>query len=190
MPPARTAATQQAQQPTPPRLGPVWAAYPQVASSATNGVIAARWLVVSECLPPHDTSLHSEAGQLLDNMLRALRLQYNPHVFITSVVHPDSSHALTGHTEHEGVQGEACVQQVAPAIVLALGPLAARALMGGHAHLGQLRARVQHCARTPMVVTYPLSYLLRHPQTKAAAWADLCRAYACIHPPTLSTLGT
>jgi DNA polymerase len=33
-------------------------------------------------------------------------------------------------------------------------------------------------AGVPAIVTYDAPYLLRAPQAKAAAWADLCRAHA------------
>lgn len=130
-----------------------------------------------------------EAGHLLDNLLRALRLQYNPEIFVCSVLRPETDAQVRPPpdtaplTEYDlQINVNATVQRLSPAVILALGPLAARALLGGVAPLGQLRACVQSCAATPVVVTYPLSYLLRHPEVKPLAWADLCRAYALVAP--------
>ena len=46
--------------------------------------------------------------------------------------------------------------------------------------LGRLRASPQSVEGIPVVPTYAPSYLLRAPQAKAAAWADLCRALAVV----------
>jgi DNA polymerase len=63
--------------------------------------------------------------------------------------------------------------------VLALGLNAARAALGSSEPLGRLRASTHRLDDgTPIVVSYDPAYLLRAPETKAAAWADLCRALA------------
>jgi DNA polymerase len=49
-------------------------------------------------------------------------------------------------------------------------------LLGAAAPLGGLRGRVHGHDGVPVVVTFSLAYLLRHPAEKAKAWADLCLA--------------
>jgi len=66
------------------------------------------------------------------------------------------------------------------AVVLALGLPAARTVLGCSDPLGRLRASPQSVEGIPVVPTYAPSYLLRAPQAKAAAWADLCRAQAMV----------
>ncbi len=64
-------------------------------------------------------------------------------------------------------------------MVLVLGLPAARAVLGSREPLGRLRATAHQLPDgTPAVVTYDPAYLLRAPEAKAAAWADLCRALA------------
>ena len=73
----------------------------------------------------------------------------------------------------------AAVAAVQPSVVLVMGRVAARAVLGRSEPLGQLRAAPHMVAGVPAVVTYDTTYLLRAPPaTKALAWADLCRARA------------
>ncbi len=71
---------------------------------------------------------------------------------------------------------------VQPKVILAMGRFAMLSLLTDtppeHTQLplGQLRGQVWRFAGVPLVVTYPPSYLLRHPSDKAKAWADLCLA--------------
>ena len=66
-------------------------------------------------------------------------------------------------------------------MVLVLGLGAARAVLGSREPLGRLRAAVHPLADgTPAIVSYDPAYLLRAPEAKAAAWADLCRALALV----------
>ena len=61
---------------------------------------------------------------------------------------------------------------------MVLGLASARAVLGRHDALGRLRAEPHHIAGVPTVVTYDPNYLLRAPQAKAGAWADLVQADA------------
>ena len=70
-----------------PHLGPMQVAYPQASSVTAAAQPPVRWLIVTECTPP-EAPMTGEAGYLLDNLLRALRLQYNPEIFVCSVLRP------------------------------------------------------------------------------------------------------
>ncbi len=73
--------------------------------------------------------------------------------------------------------------QVQPRCVLALGRAAATALLGIDEPLGRLRGRAHAWHGVPVVVTFPLAYLLRNPGEKAKAWLDLCLAAAAADAP-------
>ena len=150
------------------------------------------WLVVAD-MPPEADGRHGEpfagdAGRLLDNMLRALKLHDGRtpvHLVRThrgvAAGQPGSPRALDeAFGEHAAA--------LAPRVVLAMGPLAAQGLMQSGDPLGKLRGRVVPLAGVDgasVVATYHPAYLLRNPADKARAWADLCLA-AEQHTPTPS----
>lgn len=123
-------------------------------------------------------------GRLLDNMLAALALgradapRLNP-VYLTQAVkcHPPGS-----RTPEDG-ELAACetflrrqVALVQPRIILALGRVAAKALLGRAEPIGRLRGQVHWYAGVPVVATHHPLFLLRQPEAKAEAWDDLCLA--------------
>lgn len=134
-----------------------------------------------------------QAGQLLDNMLRALGLQRGENVFIANVVKcrppgnrdplPDEIAACEGYLQRQ-------IALIQPRIIVALGRFAAQSLLRSDATIGALRrinagghgsqaadqTPVHHYEGVPVVVTYHPAYLLRTPSDKAKVWEDLCRA--------------
>ncbi|GAA6118851.1 uracil-DNA glycosylase family protein [Acidovorax sp. FG27] len=190
-PPARAPAAAPAPAPQPPAAptagpGLVWHApvtvYPQADPATTPTGLGAGWLVVVESATPGQP-LQGDAGRLLDNMLRAMQLHKHPRTHV----------ATLGRAGVPGAEGPAepadgmaqALEQLRPALVLVLGLGAARAVLGSREPLGRLRAGVQSLAgrgdvRVPAVVSYDPAYLLRAPDAKAGAWADLCRALALV----------
>lgn len=152
--------------------------YPDApAASTTPTDTAPRWLLVAEGVagvPP----LAGDAGTLLDNMLHALGLRQQPHVFICLLT-PVASEAAPGSSTASTYRQvlTAAAADVQPAVLLLMGR-AARAVLGRTEPLGQLRLLAHSVANRPAVVTYDAPYLLRAPAAKAAAWDDLCRAKA------------
>jgi DNA polymerase len=69
---------------------------------------------------------------------------------------------------------------IAPKIIVALGRIAAQQLLQTDTPIGRLRGRLHSHAldgrQIPVVVTYHPAYLLRSPQDKPKAWADLLLA--------------
>ncbi|KIQ35893.1 uracil-DNA glycosylase [Variovorax paradoxus] len=141
------------------------------------------WLVVAD-MPPEADGRHGEpfsgdAGRLLDNMLRALKLHDGK-----TPVHLMRTHrgVAAGHPGSPRQMAEAFGEHaatLAPSVVLAMGPLAAQGLMQSGDPLGKLRGRAVPLASAngvPVVATYHPAYLLRNPADKARAWADLCLA--------------
>lgn len=160
------------------------------AGAAEDGAVQGGWLVIAD-MPPEPDGRHGEpfegdAGRLLDNMLRALKLHDGKtpvHLLRThrgvAAGQPGSPRPMSEAFDHHAAA-------LAPRVVLAMGPLAAQSLMQSGDPLGKLRGRVVPLAAAggaPVVATYHPAYLLRNPADKARAWADLCLA-AEQHTPT------
>ncbi|BEP51327.1 uracil-DNA glycosylase [Variovorax paradoxus] len=153
--------------------------YAEAAAEAAQG----GWLVVAD-MPPEADGRHGEpfagdAGKLLDNMLRALKLHDGK-----TPVHLMRTHRGVGAGQPGSPRpmDEAFAEHaaaLAPSLVLAMGPLAAQSLMQSADPLGKLRGRavpLPSASGVPVVATYHPAYLLRNPADKARAWADLCLA--------------
>lgn len=150
-------------------LAPPVAPYARGGEGATPGI---GWLVVLECADAADP-LSGDAGRLLDNMLRAMRLHHQPGTQLAALVRAPAPGDMSSATLAETLAA------LRPPMVLLLGLGAARAVLGSPEPLARLRAGTHRLADgTPAVVSYDPAYLLRAPQAKAAAWADLCRALA------------
>ena len=145
----------------------------------TPAELGGGWLIVTESLTASEP-LQGDAGRLLDNMLRAMRLHQHPRVFVAAL-----ERALPG-MDASGPGGDIAttlaqaVQTLQPAMVLVLGHVAARAALGRTEPLGRLRAGPHELGGCPAVVTYDPAFLLRSQDVKAAAWADLCHALAMV----------
>lgn len=167
--------------PTPIRRAPAAAptepAAARIESGATAALIRADWLIVGE---PFDAiagageaAAAGDPERLLDNMLHAIRVSRSAPVR----EHRASYLAIV---EGRAPDLDAAIADVAPRCILALGRAAASALLGLDEPLGRLRERVHERSGVPVVVSFALPYLLRHPADKPKAWADLCRAVALL----------
>ncbi|MYM26541.1 uracil-DNA glycosylase [Duganella sp. FT135W] len=124
-----------------------------------------------------------EAGQLLHNMLKAIELQPDADVYVTNVVkcRPSTPDGADRNPSAEEVI--ACrpfldreLALTGARMAMTFGQLAAKGLMMGPA----ARGKVMHYGQQqlPVVATYHPDDLLRKPEDKAKAWADLCLAKA------------
>ena len=154
----------------------------------------ADWLLVGE--PPDEAEerlgapFAAQAGQLLDNMLKALGLSRRgtparAAAYVSNVVkcrpalvrNPEPAELAI--CEHYLQREVALVQ---PKVILALGRFAAQTLLQGSlpdvagTPLGKLRGQIYRYQGIPVLVSYHPDYLLRTPQDKARAWADWCLA--------------
>jgi uracil-DNA glycosylase len=152
------------------------------------GNLQAHWMIVGEA-PGEQEDLQGEpfvgkSGQLLDNMLRAVRLQRAPgapeqQVYIANTV----KCRPPGNRNPEADELARCepflirqVELVRPRIILAMGRFAVQSLLRSNEPIGRLRGRVHDYHGVPLIVTYHPAYLLRSPEEKARAWDDLCLA--------------
>ncbi|WP_332812939.1 uracil-DNA glycosylase [Ramlibacter sp.] len=147
------------------------------------GPARADWMVVGEA-PGEQEDLRGEpfvgpAGQLLDNMLRALGLDRRRNVYIANVL----KCRPPGNRNPQPDEVARCepflrrqVALVQPRVILAMGRFAVQSLLQSQEPIGRLRGRVHAWQGVPLVVTYHPAYLLRNLPDKAKAWADLCLA--------------
>jgi DNA polymerase len=117
------------------------------------------------------------AGQLLNRMLQAIGLARD-RVFIANVL----KCRPPGNRDPSPAEAERCagflarqVELVGPRLILAVGRVSAQSLLATDAPVGRLRGHVHRPGPlgVPVVVTYHPAYLLRSPEQKARAWADL-----------------
>jgi DNA polymerase len=148
----------------------------------------AHWMLIGEA-PGEQEDRQGEpfvgkAGQLLDNMLRAVGLTRQDaeparQVYIANVLKCRPP-ANRNPEPQEVAQCEPFlkrqVELVAPRLILAMGRFAVQSLLSSHEPIGRLRGKVHHYHGVPVVVTYHPAYLLRNPLDKARAWEDLCLA--------------
>ncbi|WP_373991562.1 uracil-DNA glycosylase [Duganella sp. BuS-21] len=152
-----------------------------------RGPEQARWIAFSGApsrLDDRDAqAVAGEAGQLLHNMLKAIDLQPDTDVYITNVVKcrpatPDG--ADRAPTAEEVVACRPYLERelvlTGATMAMTFGQMAAKGLMMGPA----ARGKVMHygAAQLPVVASYHPEDLLRKPEDKAKAWADLCLAKA------------
>lgn len=145
----------------------------------------ADWLFIGEA-PGAEEDLRGEpfvgrSGQLLDNMLAALGLGRVENVFIANIIkcrppgnrnpEPQEMASCRGYLERQ-------ITLIEPRVIVALGRVAAQALLDSTKDLRDLRGQEHACRGIPVVVTYHPAYLLRTPSAKPKVWADLLRARA------------
>lgn len=158
------------------------------------GDVQADWMIVGEA-PGENEDLQGEpfvglAGQLLDNMLRAVGRSRTgtgeQGAYIANVLkcRPPANRnpqpAEVAQCEPYLTRQVALVQ---PKIILAMGRFAVQSLLKTDEPIGRLRGRVHRYEGVPVIVTYHPAYLLRTPADKAKAWADLCLAMDTANTP-------
>ena len=139
----------------------------------------AGWLLVTEAHGPAQDPFAGDAGQLLANMLRAMRLHQHPRVFRACLERNNPQAAASA-----GLQADLAtlLADLQPSVVLAMGRVAAQTLLQSRKPLGELRSQVHQLHGVPLVVTFDAPYLLRASADKARAWADLCLALELVAP--------
>jgi len=115
------------------------------------------------------------AGQLLTEMLRACGLSRD-EVFITNILKCRPLNNRDPKPDeiancHDYLERQLALLQ--PKIIVAVGRIAAQALLNTHDPIGKLRGKVHQFGSTPLVVIYHPAYLLRSLSEKRKAWLDL-----------------
>jgi uracil-DNA glycosylase family 4 len=145
------------------------------------GTERARLMIIGEA-PGADEDRQGEpfvgrAGQLLNAMLRSIGLERGD-VYIANVL----KCRPPGNRNPSLEEAAACagflrrqIALIAPKLILSVGGISARNLLGTDAPVGKLRGTVHEVGpdRVRCLVTYHPAYLLRQPEEKAKAWQDL-----------------
>ena len=115
------------------------------------------------------------AGQLLNNMITAMGLK-REDVYIANVI----KCRPPGNRTPERDECETCspflmrqIDVVQPKVIVALGAVAAKNLLGLNDSMANLRGRFYDFRGTRLAVTYHPAFLLRDPRQKKEAWKDL-----------------
>jgi DNA polymerase len=173
-------------------------------SEASNYIQHVDWLIVGEA-PGENEDAEGEpfvgqAGQLLDNMLRAMQLSRTGElsnttkpvqsIFITNVLKcrpPGNRNPAPEEVAQCMPYLQRQIVLLQPKIIFAMGRFAAQALLRDSIDkvdtipLGKLRGQVHRLGNTPVVVTYHPAYVLRNLPEKAKLWADACLAMATLN---------
>lgn len=115
------------------------------------------------------------AGQLLTKMLAAIDLK-REEVFIGNILKcrpPRNRDPLPQEVECCEPHLQAQLSILRPAIICALGRIAAQTLLRTKSPLGRLRGDIHLYGDIPLVATYHPAALLRNQHLKRGAWEDL-----------------
>jgi DNA polymerase len=153
-----------------------------------TGDLQADWLIVGEA-PDEDEDRLGEpfagaSGQLLDNMLRALKLDRNQGVYVTNALKcrpPPGRNPQPADLAECAPYLRRQIELLQPRIILALGRIAVQALLQTDEPIGKLRGQRHSFHGVPVVVSFHPAHLLRRLPDKAKAWADLCLARQVLH---------
>lgn len=147
----------------------------------------ADWMVVGEA-PGENEDLQGKpfvgaAGQLLDNMLRAVGRSRTGEgakgAYIANVLKCRPPANRNPQPAEVAQCAPYLARQVAllqPKVIIAMGRFAVQSLLQTNEPIGRLRGQVHRYQGVPVIVTYHPAYLLRTPSDKGKAWADLCLA--------------
>jgi len=115
------------------------------------------------------------AGQLLNNMISAMGIR-REEVYIANII----KCRPPGNRTPEREECETCspflmrqIEVIKPKIIVALGAVAAKTLLGVNDTMANLRGHIYDFKNTKLAVTYHPAYLLRDPRQKKEAWKDL-----------------
>jgi uracil-DNA glycosylase len=115
------------------------------------------------------------AGELLNKILQAIDIR-REDVYIANVVkcrppgnrdpQPEEVAACRGYLDQQ-------IALVRPKLLVALGKVAAQALLGDDGPIGRLRGQWHQARGIPTMVTYHPAALLRNPALKRPTWEDM-----------------
>ena len=152
----------------------------------------ADWLFVGSWPTEDDESsgqpFSGAAGQLLDNMLAAIKLKRDARVYLTDVV--KCSGSITRGPQ--AAQIAQCapylarqIQLLKPKLIVVLGHSAATAMLGEDREWSSLLGKMHEyksvtengtSVTIPLIITHHPTALLLSPLNKAQTWRDLCLA--------------
>ncbi len=154
-----------------------------------DGVPGARVMIVGEA-PGRDEDREGKpfvgrAGQLLDRMLAAVGLSRAENVYITNVLPWRPPQNRDPRPDEIAVMKpflEAHIRLAKPDVLVIMGNISCTALLGKRG-ITRLRGRWDQALGTPALPMFHPAYLLRNPQAKREAWADMLELRARLDRP-------
>jgi DNA polymerase len=144
-------------------------------------LVVGDWLTVPDQRRPEAGQVFgAEQDVMLWKMMGAIG-RNREHVYVTNVIKCSVPSSMRPGAEHLSVCENYLKQQVAllsPRLICAMGPESTQTLLATTRSLSQLRGRFHTCKlpqgqAIKVMPTYHPSYLLKNPEMKRAAWADL-----------------
>ncbi|KIC40102.1 uracil-DNA glycosylase [Ruegeria sp. ANG-R] len=144
-----------------------------------DGTPGARVMIIGEA-PGRDEDREGKpfvgrAGQLLDRMLAAIDLDRTQNVYITNVLPWRPPQNRDPKPEEIGMMKPFLERHVAlakPDVLVVMGNISCQAVLGKRG-ITRLRGRWDQALDLPVIPMFHPAYLLRQPQMKRQAWADL-----------------
>jgi uracil-DNA glycosylase family 4 len=115
------------------------------------------------------------SGQLLTKMISAMGLE-RADVHIINIIKcrpPNNRTPLPDEVAACFPYLKAQIAAMRPHLIVALGAVATKALLGQKAGVMKLRGTWHSFAGIPLMPTYHPAYLLRYPEAKRSSWNDL-----------------
>lgn len=152
-----------------------------------------RWVIVGEAPGAQEDRTGQpfvgEAGQLLDAMLAAAGASRGKGIYILNVLKCRPPNNRDPSAEEVASCRPFLMRQLEllqPELILTMGRFAAQTVLSSTQGIGQLRSKVHQTQvadrSIPVVAAYHPAYLLRQPDQKPRAWADLCLARSVCEP--------
>lgn len=141
----------------------------------------AKWMFIGEA-PGEQEDIQGKpfvgkSGQLLDKMIQAMNLDINNDVYIANIIKcrpPKNRNPEPDEIEHCKNYILNQIELVNPQIIILLGRFSIQTILNTTSAVGKLRKTVhKYNNKTPTIVTYHPSYLLRTPEAKRDTWEDL-----------------
>ncbi len=144
-----------------------------------DGTPGARVMIIGEA-PGRDEDREGKpfvgrAGQLLDRMLAAIDLNRAENVYITNVLPWRPPQNRDPKPEEIGMMKPFLERHIAlakPEVLVVMGNISCQAVLGKRG-ITRLRGQWDQAMDLPVIPMFHPAYLLRQPQMKRQAWADL-----------------
>ncbi|WP_210093355.1 uracil-DNA glycosylase [Ruegeria sp. HKCCSP346] len=155
-----------------------------------DGTPGARVMIIGEA-PGRDEDREGKpfvgrAGQLLDRMLAAIDLDRRENVYITNVLPWRPPQNRDPKPEEIGMMKPFLERHVAlarPEVLVVMGNISCQAVLGKRG-ITRLRGKWDQAMDLPVIPMFHPAYLLRQPQMKRQAWADLLELKARLRGAT------
>ena len=145
-----------------------------------EGVVPARLMVIGEGPGAEEDSTGrafvGRAGKYLDSWLSAISMSRDTNVYIANIVKcrpPDNRNPQVDEVQACLPYLKRQIQLVKPQIILLVGSVATRCLLGSEDGVTKMRGRFHRYEGLPVVVTYHPAGVLRNQELKRPVWDDL-----------------